>query len=378
MAIVGGIFTPPRPASFKAPELTAKEQQLQQGQLDGPDDDRAPAALVAQFAQSSDEMAASLRAQFRRRADLGDKLETLGDAFERVLEDNAVPKAMQVLKLAGQTGRTIEWLLQQARQQFPDESDLVLVLKELLQRGNMPQATQQRLNALLVAVLAQAAPKRLKAGINVALKARLFGKRLRLRAALMRETYRAFLESDDDPVGCYEDWIALYGEEHRGNILDFVETALLTDIDAVDPSCSRLEFGPLMSRLGEIKQLRSADLNFVTYLLGQAPVRQYNAKEADWLVFMLGLLRYPDEVTQLLGEVFGQSLLLAEARDRGAALQYVRAAACSLPPGLFGDDEALSRVAEQFSDLASTVHRQESIDRHAATHRYQTLKGPGN
>jgi type III secretion protein W len=219
------------------------------------DDDASPAAAVSRFVQNSDEMAAALRSQFRRRGEVADKLETLGDNFERVLEEDVLPKAMQVLAIARQTSRTLEWALQQARQQFPDASDLVLVLSELLRQRQMPVAARQRLEAMLQAVLHQAPPKRLKAGINCALKARLFGRKLALKAGMMRETYRAFLESDDDPVGCYEDWIALYGAHHRADVLGFIEAALLTDIDAQDPSCSRAEFGQLLMRLGQLKRL---------------------------------------------------------------------------------------------------------------------------
>lgn len=340
-------------------------------QADAADEETSAAAVLNRFVQSSDEMAASLRSQFRRRGDMGDKLEGLADRFERVLEEDALPKAMQIFSVARQPGVSIDWLLQQARGLFPDDSDLVLVLRELLRRQEMPVVARQRLEQMLQQVIEQAPPKRLKAGINCALKARLFGRKLALKASMMRETYRAFLETDDDPVGCYEDWIALYGEGHRADVLDFVEAALLTDIDALDPSCSRSEFGQLLQRLGQLMCLRSAEVLFVQRLCGDALVRRHNDDPMQWLTFLLGILRGPDQLDPLLAATLSQPLLLSTHGDRCAVLQMVRLACLSLPLALFRDDQALMQLAEQFSRLASTALRQEAIERHTAYHHAQ-------
>jgi type III secretion protein W len=361
----------PRLGGMRPPEDSLTEKLDRNAQ--SVDDDATPAAAVSKFVQSSDEMAASLRSQFGRRRDMDGKLDNLGDSFERVLEEDVIPKAMQILAITKQGGRSIEWLLQQARHQFPDPSDLALVLSELLRRREMPVATRQRLEAMLQAVLEQAPPKRLKAGINCALKARLFGKKLALKASMMRETYRAFLESDDDPVGCYEDWIALYGDYHRANVLDFIEEALLTDIDAQDPSCSHAEFGLLTTRLGELKRLRSADALFVLRMCHDSLVSRHNPSESDWLVFLLGLLRYPDELRQLLQSALGEALLLTAHRERGAVLHMLRLACLSLPHELFPDDTALQRVGEQFTELATITFENEAIDRHRAFHNRETF-----
>ena len=108
--------------------------------VEAPDDDTSPAASVQRFVENSDEMAASLRSQFRRRGDFGDKFEGLADSFERVLDEDVVPKARQIQSLAKLAERSIEWLLAQARGLFPDDSDLVLVLRQLLQEKVMAEA----------------------------------------------------------------------------------------------------------------------------------------------------------------------------------------------------------------------------------------------
>ncbi|MFF7062387.1 type III secretion system gatekeeper subunit SctW [Pseudomonas sp. NPDC008258] len=333
---------------------------------EAPEDDATPAASVQRFVENSDEMAASLRSQFRRRGDFGSKFEGLAESFERVLDEDVIPKARQIQALARLAERSIEWLLAQARALFPDDSDLVLVLRELLREKVMAEATRLRLEALLQQVLVQSPPRRLKAGINSALKAKMFGKALALRAALLRDTYRSFLESEGGAVESYEDWVAIYGYQHRGSVLEFIEAALLTDIDAQDPSCSRDEFGQLLKKLGDIKRLRSVDVVFIRGLLADELVCRHNASEPDWLVFLLGLLQFPDELDQLLSGLLGERLLLVAHHERAQLLQLLRLLCLALPLELFGDDAALERIAEQFTHLADLVFAHETIGRHAA------------
>lgn len=325
-------------------------------------DDSTTAATVQRFVQFSDEMSAMLT-QFRGRRNFELKSDSLMDNFERVLDDDTVPKVQQVLSLARLADKPVTWLLQMVRKLFPDDSDLALVLRELLRRKKLEKATRQRLETLLQTVVAQASPKRMNAGINTALKARMFGASLAVRAALLRETYRDFLESDEGPLSCYQDWIALYGPSKRMTVLAFIEAALLTDICAQDPSCSCAEFGQLLARVTDLKRLRSADELFVGSLLADALVSRHNPEESDWLVFLFGVLTYPDELDQLLLGVLGERLLLSPHVERSTVLQKVRRLSLQLPPSLFADEEAPLRLAEQFTRLADIAYAHECIER---------------
>ena len=313
------------------------------------------------FVQISDEMSAAL-AQFRGRRHFELKSESLTDNFERVLDDDTVPKAQQILKLARLTDKPVSWLLQMARQLFADDSDLSLVLRELLRRKKLETGTRQRLETLLQTVVANASAKRMNAGINAALKARMFGKTMAVRADLLRETYRDFLESDEGPVGCYQDWIALYGALQRMNVLAFIEAALLTDISAQDPSCSRAEFGQLLARVNDLKCLRSADDLFIGSLLGDALICRHNPDEPDWLVFLFGVLTYPDDLDQLLLGVLGERVLLSAHHERSTLLQTVRRLSLQLPTPLFADEQAPLRLAEQFTRLGDIAYAHERIE----------------
>jgi type III secretion protein W len=340
----------------------AAEHPQPQVEADVDLDESGTAAVAQRFVQISDEMSAAL-AQFRSRRNLELKSDTVTDNFERVLDDDTLPKVQRVLSLARLADKPVTWLLQQLRGLFPDDSDLVLVLRELLRRKRLDAGSRRRLERALQAALAEVSPKRMNAGINTALKARMFGASMAVRAGLLRETYRDFLESDDGPVSCYQDWIALYGAPKRMSVLVFIEDALLTDISAQDPSCSRAEFGDLLARLADLKRLRSADGLFIGGLLGDELICRHNPDESDWLVFLMGLLTYPDELDQLLLGALGERLLLSAHRERGTVLQTLRRLSLLLPLPLYADEEAPQRLAQQFTRLADIAYAHECIER---------------
>lgn len=325
-------------------------------------DDGTTVDVARRFVQISDEMSAALT-QFRGRRQFELKSDALTDSFERVLEDDTVPKARQVLSLARLADKSNSWLLQMVRNLFPDDSDLALVLRELLRRKKLETRTRQRLEMLLQTVVAQGSPKRMSAGINTALKARMFGASMTVRADLLRETYRDFIESDSGSVSCYQDWIALYGPSQRNAVLAFIEAALLTDISAQDPSCSHVEFGQLLARVNDLKRLRSADDLFIRGLLGDALICRHNPDEPDWLVFLFGVLTYPDDLDQLLLGVLGERVLLSAHHERSTVLHKVRRLSLQLPAPLFADEQAPLRLAEQFTRLADIAYALECIER---------------
>ncbi|WP_448106915.1 type III secretion system gatekeeper subunit SctW [Pseudomonas azerbaijanoccidentalis] len=360
--ILPPISTGGRAAQARLNTEKAAEHPQPQADADIDLDESGTAAVAQRFVQISDEMSAAL-AQFRARRHFELKSDTLTDNFERVLDDDILPKVQRVLSLARLADKSVTWLLQQLRGLFPDDSDLVLVLRELMRRKRLEASSRRRLERVLQKALAEASPKRMNAGINTALKARMFGASMAVRAGLLRETYRDFLESDDGPVSCYQDWIALYGPLNRMSVLVFIEDALLTDISAQDPSCSRAEFGHLLARLADLKRLRSADGLFIGSLLGDELICRHNPDESDWLVFLMGLLSYPDELDQLLLGALGERLLLSPHGERGAVLQTVRRLSLQLPLPLFVDEEAPQRLAQQFTHLADIAYAHECIER---------------
>lgn len=324
------------------------------------EEDASPAAMLQRFVESSDEMSAAM-AQFRNRRDLK-KADAGSDNFERVLDEDVLPKVQQVLKAAQSLGVASE-LLAHLRGLFPDDSDLLLVLRELLRRRQMGSLSRKRLEEAKTEVETTAVPRRVKAGINCAIKARLFGKRLRREASLLRESYRQFLEDIQTEVKTYEEWIINYGYEHREQVLGFIEESLTADVMSQDPSCSSSEFGNLLGKLTQLKMLRSADGLFVEHLMRYPVVRAHSHSEADWVVFMLATLQAPEEIDQTLQGMLGNAMLLSTHTDRSALLQLIRQACRSLPLDLFKDIDQMHALLERFDALAEVARQRELIER---------------
>ncbi|WP_324606825.1 YopN/LcrE/InvE/MxiC type III secretion system gatekeeper [Chromobacterium haemolyticum] len=358
---VFGVRSPKHQAKLDAQRDAQRQGEARQADAQQVED-ASPAAEVQRFVQSTDEMSAALT-QFRNRRDYDKKLGHLADSFERVLDEEAQPKAQQIVNVAKSHGISAEELLRQARSLFPDDSDLVLVLRELLRRRQLDEVVRKRLQALLKQVEDQAEAKPLKAGINCALKARLFGKALSLSPGLLRASYRQFLESEAAEAEIYADWVGSYGYQRRAVVLDFIEGALLADIDSLDASCSRLEFGNLLGRLSQLKLLRSADALFVGRMLSNPQVCAFNPSEADWLLFLLSLLQQPQQLDGLLAETVGDTALLSRHSEHSTLLQALYQACKAPPPQLFVDERWLDALQEEFRRLAAIAYRHELAER---------------
>lgn len=80
-------------------------------------EDTSPGAEIQRFVQSTDEMSAAM-AQFRNRRDY-DKSGELSSSFERVLDEDILPKAQKILQTAKLQNVTADELLRQAQKLFP-------------------------------------------------------------------------------------------------------------------------------------------------------------------------------------------------------------------------------------------------------------------
>lgn len=326
-------------------------------------EDESPAALLQRFASATDEMSAAM-AQFRSRRDYDKKFGLSAESsFDQVLDEDVFPKADQLVKIMkGEKGATIENFLRHARALFPDDSDLVLVLREMLRQRELDEVVRKRLKELLSQVEKETDPKRLKAGINVALKARLFGKKLKMSPAIMRESYRGFLESEDHEIDVYQDWVTRFGAEKRSIVVNFMEDAVLSDIDSADPSCSNMEFGYLLGRVGQIKIIRSCDALFIHGVLNDPTVREVNHDERSWLFFMFGILRDPTGIDELLTLTAGDHLRYIRRREQAVFLQSVYYNCKKLPCEAFISLEERNELLIYFETLINKALQKENIE----------------
>jgi len=331
--------------------VKAASDSISSQPLSDASDDATPAALQQKLVEMADDMA-SVASQFRNRRELEKKTSSATENFDHVLEQDAVPKSQKLLEITKVAQLSIDNLLAQARSLFADESDLFLVLRELLKRKQVSQTQRRHLEALLEKVTQEADPKMLKAGIHCALKARLFGAPLGLEAKFLRQTYRRYLESGRSPIADYEGWISSYGYQSRHFIVDFIEESLGIDIRSEDPSCDHLEFSYLLAHMKKVHILRTADREFVGALLNRRLVPAYKEEEADWLLLFFGLTSRSIAAGQLLREMLGASLLATHSQ-RSAWINAIRSAYKRLPIKLLMDfpepldDEEIDQVIEE-------------------------------
>lgn len=342
--------------------LTESESAGMEGSAEA--EDVSPGALLQRFSESLDEMSAFL-SMFRNRRDVERKNGATGESvLERVLEEDLQPKMRALIKaVQGSYQVDIELLLQQLRSLFPDDSDLVLVLREMLYNRELDEVVKKRLQKLLEYVEKQADPRRLKAGINIALKARLFGRHLNFSPALLRNSYRDFLTDNYHEIDVYQTWIEQYGPEVRHQVVDFMEGALLTDMEASDPSCSNLEFGNLLGKLGIIKVIRSSDKLFIHTLMHKQLVRELAITENDWLYFMFCMLKNGSLLGQYLRDILGSKLKSLSAFQFSALLSTLYFACKRLPRHIFYDEKDWDELEERFKALTAQARKLEQREK---------------
>lgn len=290
-----------------------------------------PAAATTQVAraiQMADDVAGGAGAQFRqtrRRSDLEGRSSSI-DPFERILEKDAEPKIEQLAVIAQSKELVPEELLAQSRKIFPDDSDLILVLRELIKRRRLKNEQTNVLEEVMQKVWDQTNEKHTKAGINIGFKAQLFGRQMSATPSHLRETYRYFLDSDTKELTQYEQWIKQYGHKNRRLVAEFIEASLVHDIDSMDPSCSALEFGVLLNHVVVFKKLRSSDQSFMTVFSGKK--KSLGDLEPEVLACWMDCLQRPfkikkqieKDIAQLLSQLKLSPVLLQQKLIRAIKL----------------------------------------------------------
>ncbi|AJY38915.1 type III secretion system gatekeeper subunit SctW [Burkholderia humptydooensis] len=333
---------------------------------------QAPAAgaagVDAQLAELDGE-AANAAAQFGRfRA--SERKGRRSDDLERILDTDADEKLDELAALLGRQslpdgratrGRAdLAALLRDARERFRDESDLLLALRELRRRRRLDGESVDVVERAIEELLAGDGNKRIKAGINAALKAKVFGARMQLDPRRLRELYRQFLEFDGSYLVVYEDWIEQFGAGRRKRILDYVSAALSYDMQSHDPSCGcAAEFGPLLGTLHHARLLASADELFVGRLLDDALARDCGLTEARALATMLGGLQRPFSVADVLLRTLGDLLEPLAAERRSQLLQLALRAFAGVPIALYGDADARRAALGALEELIGATYARE-------------------
>ncbi|MFS2221655.1 type III secretion system gatekeeper subunit SctW [Pantoea sp. B65] len=250
-------------------------------------------------------------------------------------------------------------LLQELRTLFPDESDRVVALRQMLKQRNIAEIERELLEQALASLEQSADPKRLKSGINVALKARLFGKQLNLSPVIVRESYRNFIESDETEREIYLHWVLMFGGNRRHMMINFMESALLADMNASDPGCTDMEFGNLLGRLTQIKIIRSSDRLFIKCARDDKFIAQFPISEDQWLLFILPLLKDGGLLYQQLEQLAGGVLTHQPTSIRVRFLQKIYRFITGFPAQIYDDSEQQEILHQHFVALIGHGYNQE-------------------
>ena len=242
---------------------------------------------------------------------------------------------------------------------FPDPSDAVAVLRVLLAEAEL-DAMRETLASLHDELLDPhgMGGRRVRAGLNVALKARLHAPLLKATPAQLRHSYREFL-GEGAPLDSYETWIGLYGFERRGRVVEFIERALAADMYALDPSCSMLEFGALLQRVRQLTTLRSADHLLFAYCWQAAIFKRMGVDQPAFLLAVLTMLRRGRDFRSLIDTLFAEARYTLASEDKSTLLQNIRRFLKAMPHALWADIGAQTAVLGEMDALLDQSMRHE-------------------
>lgn len=321
--------------------------------------EETPAAEQWKYLQSTDEMSAVLT-QFNSRK-MFDKKKIDSDgvfsSFEAILEDDVMGKVEKIEKSFSGSDMSLDYRMRFVKGMFPDISDLILVLSEILKKDTLDKIAKKKVKELLDEAIKTSDKKILKSGINCALKAKLFGKSFSLDPRMLRVAYRDFLLEEMSEIDLYVGLISNFGFEKRQYVVDFIEASLLCDICSLDPSCSRTEFGFYLGKMHSLTNIRSVEQVFVEGMLNDNVVKELLKDEKKWVYFILNILKHPDSVDSIMAEVIGEKSLNLKRNDNLRLINAIYRHITKIPALLFGEESGYERIMDYLRSAAGKMHR---------------------
>ena len=297
--------------------------------------------------------------QFGRFRDIGRKRSESSENVDRILDEDVDVKLDKIFEVLSSNKTNKQQLNQLLRSLFNDPSDLLLILLELL-RSKKVKKTQRELLEELVDELKKSDNKGLiRAGINVALKARVFSKSILKDPRALRSLYREFIMFEGPVVYIYDDWTKQYNEEQREQLLDFMLQALVCDMQSLAPSAiNSAECGPLLEKVGQIRVLYSVEESFITKLMALLISRIKSPIKKDFLhIFVTGIMRPEDikkELNKLMEVYTGLTLNI-----KASLIQTFIYAFSALPVDIFLSQEMRDELLESLRDIMTDIYDQE-------------------
>ncbi|WP_235212899.1 type III secretion system gatekeeper subunit SctW [Cedecea neteri] len=296
------------------------------------------------MSNAAEEMADLLSA-FGRFSKAGRKNDSTDNDFvSSMLEDLADEKLDTLIKHVAKL-RDLNNLLNFARQLFPNDSDLMLALREMLLSRQLSELQKKKIKEAIADLEKFGDTKKMQSGMNVGRLAKRFsdgsGDRP-LSAKDLRNSYLNFLELEMPAGFIYKDWIDVYGYQNRTRLLAFTLSALIADMKANEPGIHSSEFGPLSAKLSDARLLHTLDqlLNesFAKFpFRGQMRNNQLMLGEADIVGLYIAGLVDTDDFKLALKEFSKNFMSLLLLKQRSMVIQELRNVYNMTPEFLFVD-----------------------------------------
>ncbi|EDJ8986969.1 TPA: type III secretion system gatekeeper subunit SctW [Salmonella enterica] len=325
------------------------------------ENDTSTVAVLQKTIDASDEMSAALSLYFSRKL-FDNKVKGENNLSEWVLEQDCNSKSEDLLLIINEKNLSTYRLHQYAIKIFPDESDLAFVLREFLRRSGLDELTRNKIKSLLTLIEDNTDPKILKGGINTAGKARFFGKLFHLKPAVLRASYRQFLQNDGNLSEIYTEWLKIYGFKKREAVIDFIEAALISDINSSDPSCSKIEFGNLLAKCFDLKIIRSTESVFVNEVVTADLIVDKATAEEKCLQMLTAILQSHDDLYARIVDFVSNVYKITQVKDISYYMVKIYRASSFLPEYLFIDSHWRNEVLEKLKHLSMYNACREMMD----------------
>ncbi|MBG2915645.1 MULTISPECIES: type III secretion system gatekeeper subunit SctW [Proteus] len=281
-----------------------------------------------------------------------------------IAEEGADKKLDKVMMLFRKSGRSLQELLQYLRKMFPDESDLVMVLRELLRKKKLGAQLDAGIENEINNLLEGENGKQIRAGINIALQAKAFAKLLSLDASTLRNLYRSYINLDLEPIYFFQMWIEEYDLKQCTIILNFLTQSLICDMQSLMPSCSKSsEFGYLLERVNKLRTLYSfIEMNVKT--LEKKDLKNTITEKDLYQLIFYGMT-FPDEMEKYLISLLENEWLNYLTNIKMKLLQGLKTMFNEYPESLY--------LSYDFRDECQII-MQKFIDNYLRLEQYQQRK----
>lgn len=329
-------------------------------------DDVLPLNLQEEMQNAAEEMADLLGA-FGRFARTGRKNDSaVNDHVSAMLEEQADEKLETLIKQVAQL-RDLSNLLIFARQLFPNDSDLMLALREMLLSRQLSELQKKKIKEAIADLEKFVDCKKMQSGINVGRLSKKFSKGRggrSLSAKDLRNSYLNFIELEMSAGFIYQDWINTYGYENRTRLLAFTLSALIADMKANEPGIHSSEFGPLSDKLTDARVLNTLD-QLLNESFAKFPFReqmrngQVMLGEEDIVGLYITGLVDAEAFKSVLDEFSKNFMSLLLIKHRSMVIQELRNVYNMTPDFLFIDPVYQDVVSNHLSELLYTMLQKE-------------------